>query len=102
ISPGREWARDIDTHLNTADIILLLVSSDFMASNYCYGIEMKRAMERHTTGEARVIPIILRPVDWQNAPFGKLLALPKDGKPINTWTNLDKALLEVAQGIRKV
>lgn len=102
ISPGKEWASEIDSHLNTARIILLLVSADFMASNYCYGIEMKRAMERHAFEEARVIPIILRPVDWQSAPFGKLQSLPKDGKPVTTWSNTDKALLDVAKGIRKV
>src|SRR6266571_8973738 len=65
ISPGTEWEREIDTHLNTAHIILLLVSPDFMDSDYCYGIEMKKAMERHERGEARVIPVILRPVYWQ-------------------------------------
>jgi hypothetical protein len=72
ISAGSEWEREIDTHLNTAQIILLLVSPDFMDSDYCYSIEMERAMERHERGEARVIPIILRPIHWQGAPFGKL------------------------------
>ncbi len=102
ISPGREWASEINTHLNTAQIILLLVSADFMASNYCYGIEMKRALERHETGEARVIPVILRPVDWKNAAFGKLQALPEDGKPVTTLVNLDQAFLDIAKGIRTV
>jgi hypothetical protein len=102
INPGKEWASEIDSHLNTAHIILLLVSPDFMASSYGYGVEMKRAMERYALGEARVIPIILRPVDWQNAPFSKLQALPKDGKPVKNWANTDKALLDVAKGIRKV
>ena len=70
ISAGQEWDGEIDDHLNSVEIILLLVSSDFLASNYCYDIEVKRAMERHEAGEARVIPIILRPCDWQRAPFG--------------------------------
>src|SRR6266516_3306265 len=66
--PGVEQSREVNTHLNTARIILLLVSPDFMASDYCYNIEMKRALERHTNGETTVIPIILRPVDWKNTP----------------------------------
>ncbi len=82
IVAGQEWAGEVDTHLNTAQIILLLVSPDSMASDYCYGIEMKRAMERHEAGEARVIPIILRPTDWKSASFGQLKALPKDGKEV--------------------
>ena len=74
----------------------------FLASQYCYSIELQRALQKHEAHEARVIPIILRPVDWQNAPFGKLLALPEDGKPVTTWANTDKAFLDVAKGIRKV
>src|SRR2546423_131231 len=80
ISAGREWAAEIDSHLNTADIILLLVSPDFMASDYSNDIEVKRAMERHEAGEARVIPIIIRPVFWEYALFSKLQALPTNAK----------------------
>ncbi len=101
IGAGSEWAHEIDAHLNSAHIILLLISPDFIASNYCYGVEVKRAMERHKAGEALVIPIILRPVDWHDAPFGKLQALPKDGQPITSWSNRDEAFLDVARGIRK-
>ena len=102
IKAGTEWKQEIDEHLNTAQIILLLVSPDFMDSDYCYDIEMKRALERHETREARVIPVILRPSDWRSAPFGKLQALPKDAKSITTWSNRDDAFLDVARGIRKV
>ncbi len=100
---GTEWAREIDAHLNTAQIILLLISADFLASTYCYDIEVKRAMERHERGEARVIPIILRPCDWHAAPFGKLQALPSDGKPVDSrnWYNKDEAFHNITQGIRK-
>ncbi len=103
IIAGVEWAREIGAHLNTAQIILLLISADFIASTYCYDIEVKRAMERHYAGEARVIPIILRHCDWHHAPFGKLQALPTDGKPVDSrnWYNKDEALHNVAQGIRK-
>src|SRR6185295_11964315 len=80
----------------------LLVSPDFIASDYCWGKEMQCAMDRHTSGSAVVIPIILRPVDWHTAPFGTLLALPRDGKPVTTWTNRDDAYLDVAQGLREI
>ncbi len=101
ISAGTEWTHEIDSHLNTADLILLLISPDFIASEYCYSIEMTRAMERHTVGEARVIPIILRPTDWKGAPFSKLQVLPKDGQSVTEWPNRDKAFLDIANGIRK-
>src|SRR5205809_6123317 len=103
ISPGAEWEHEIDRHLKTANIILLLISPDFMDSDYCYGIEMKRAMERHERGEAYVVPIILRPVYWKKAPFGKLQALPTDAKPVTDpdWHNLDRAFFNVAEGIRE-
>ena len=91
IGAGREWEGEISTHLNTARVILLLISPDFLASDYCYDVEMKRAMQRHDAREARVIPVILRPVDWKGAPFGKLQALPTDAKSVTTWTNQDEA-----------
>src|ERR1700737_5079665 len=77
ISAGTEWEREISQHLNASQVILLLVSPDFMNSDYCYGIEMKRAMERHEREEVRIIPIVLRPVYWQGV-LGKLHVLPKD------------------------
>ena len=104
ISAGTEWAKEINTHLETAQIILLLVSSSFLASEYCYSREMRRALERHDAGTTRVIPIILRPVYyWHNAPFGKLQALPTDGKPISGggWRNMDEAFTNVVSGIHK-
>src|SRR5262249_10559694 len=79
---------------------LLLISSDFLASDYCYDVEVKTAMKRHDDGEARVMPVILRPVDWKGAPFGKLQALPKDARPVTDWSNRDEAFLDIAQGIR--
>ncbi len=102
ITAGNEWAGMIDEHLNTAQIFLLLISADFIASNYCYDIEMTRALERHKAGEARVIPIILRPCDWKKAPFGKLKALPTDSKPVTKWTDRDSAFFDIVTGIRRV
>ena len=101
IQPGDEWKGQIDEHLNNADIILLLISADFVASRYCYDIEMTRALERHANREAKVIPISLRPFDWDGLPFAKLQALPKDAKPITTWANQDEAFVDVARGIRE-
>jgi hypothetical protein len=92
IEAGSEWETEIQIRLEAADIVLLLVSSDFLASPYCYGREMKRAVQRHEQGLARVIPVILRPVDWHHSPFAKLQALPRDGRPITTWPNQDEAL----------
>ncbi len=81
---------EIDQHLNTAQIILLLVSPDYMNSDYCYGVEMKRAIERHERGEARVIPIILRPVYWERTVLGNLRVLPQGGKPVTTWSDREE------------
>lgn len=101
IGVGTEWAGQIDEHLNSANVILLLVSSDFLASDYCYDLEMARAMERHDAGEACVIPISLRPCDWKGTPFEKLQGLPKDMKPVTTWANQDEAFTGIAKGIRQ-
>lgn len=102
IGAGKEWEGQIDERLNSAEIILLLISSDFISSTYCYDVEMKRAMERHEAGEARVIPILLRPVFWENAPFGKLNGLPTDMKAVTNWDNQDEAFLNIVKGISDV
>ena len=95
ITAGAEWKGQIDQHLNVAGVILLLISADFLASDYCYDVEMTRALERHGQDEARVIPVILREVEgWQRAPFGKLQSLPTDGKPVTSWNIRDEAFAE--------
>jgi hypothetical protein len=99
ISAGEEWKNAIDSHLELAQIILLLISSDFLASDYCYDVEMKRALERHEQGEVIVIPIILRAVSWYNTPLGKLQALPTDGRPILEWDDPDQAYTDIVKGI---
>lgn len=100
IIAGQEIDKTIDEHINSDDIILLLVSPDFLASPYCYDREMKRALERHDSGEATVIPVILRACEWHHAPFGKLMATPTDGKPVKQWADLDDAFLQVAKAVR--
>ncbi len=102
ITPSKNWEGEINTYLERADLILFLVSQNFIASDYIYDVEMKRAMERHAAGETSVIPIILRPCEWKTLPFGKLQALPRDGKPVTTWSNRDEAFLNIATGIRSL
>src|SRR5215213_2393110 len=99
IGAGSEWGGEIDEHLKAADIILLLISASFIASDYCYDVEMKLAMERHEAGKARVVPVILRPCKWEKALFGKLNALPKNAKPVTKWGNRDDAFTDIANGI---
>jgi hypothetical protein len=105
ILAGQEWAGEIDDHLRTADVILLLISADFLSSNYCYELEMKEAMRRHEAGEARVIPIILRPISsdlWRSIPLGRLQALPKDARPVTDWPSWDKAFVNITDGLLKI
>ena len=102
INAGMEWEKEIEKHLNTAHIILLLVSPDFMKSDDCYTI-MQRTMKRQKKERTvHVIPVILRQVEWKQAPFGKLKPLPTGGKPVIQWTDRDSAFFDIAQGIRKV
>lgn len=102
ILPGQEWGKEIDQNLETADIVLVLVSPDFLASDYAYTREMKRAIERHHAGLTTVIPVILRPSDWQNSPLGELQALPGNGRPISMWPKRDQAWLNVVHGLRQL
>jgi len=103
INAGTEWEHEIERHLNTAHMILLLVSPDFMASDYCYSKEMKRALERQDLGEAHVIPILLRPTHWKDTPLAKLQMLPTDNKPVvdRSWTE-DEAFYDVIENINSV
>lgn len=100
IAAGSDFGDAIDANLMAADIVLLLVSPAFLASEYCYSREMTTAMDRHERGEARVVPVILRACDWHDSPFGKLQALPRDGKAINLWPDIDVAYLGVVQGLK--
>src|SRR5579863_1633478 len=101
ILPGEEWEQAIDAHLNSAHIILLLISPDFMASDYCFGREMQHALERHRQGSCRVIPILLRPTYWQGAPFSALQLLPTDARPITRWQDRDEAFQDVVTEISR-
>jgi hypothetical protein len=100
--PGDEWASGIDENLRSADIILLLISVDFINSEYCFALEMNEALARHDRGEAVVIPVILRPCHWTGLPFGKLQAATREGKPVEKYPSYDEAFLEIIQGIEAV
>ena len=100
ITAGKDVDHAISEHLDTAEVVLLLVSPYFLASDYCYDVEMERALQRHQSGDARVIPVILHPCDWSNAPFGRLRATPPDGRPISKFPNIHDAFLAVTRDIR--
>jgi hypothetical protein len=102
IVAGANWANVIDQHLEQASLILLLVSADFLASDYCYQVEMKYAIARHEAGEAHVVPIVIRPCDWSHTPFAIFQCLPRDGKAITTWHDRDLAWNDVTRSIRQV
>src|SRR5436305_1335835 len=102
IGAGQLWKDEINRHLRQADINLLLVSADFLASDSCYSVELKSALQRHEAGEAVVVPIIVRPVDWSITPFHMLQALPTGEKAVVNWANRDQAFFDVAQGLRRV
>jgi len=100
IGAGKDIHGEISEHLEKSQIVLLLVSPYFLASEYCYDVEMKRALERHETGKVRVIPVIIHPCDWQHAPFGHLRATPKDGRPISKFPNKHDGYFSVVKDIR--
>jgi len=102
IVPGHEWAPEIIRRLDEADIILLLVTSSFLGSEFIGRVELTRALERHRRGEAIVIPVILRPADWQSAGLAGLQALPKNGKAVSAWSDHDAAYVDIARGMRRV
>src|SRR2546430_2560534 len=100
ILAGTDWATTFNEHINTASIILLLISPDFLASDYCSSIEMQRALARHIAGDARLIPILLHPVDLSRTPFTHLSCLPHNAHPVTNWTDYDEAFFDIATGIR--
>lgn len=102
IEPGKEWGKEIDFALAKADIILLLISADFIASDYCYDVELKKAISRHEKKDALIIPIILHPCDWSELPFAKIQGLPQNGKAVTSdnWESSEYALSEVAKSIK--
>lgn len=100
IVPGTPLDPAIGAQVERADLFLCLVSADFLDSDYCYGVEMTRALERHAAERAHVVPVILRDCDWKHSPLGKLLATPRDGRPVVKFPHEDEAFLQVVEAIR--
>jgi hypothetical protein len=101
IVPGQDWSQEIDARLRDADLILLLVSDAFLASDYIHGVEMRVALEEQREDSTRIIPVIVRACDWTTAPFAAFQALPRDGRAVASWPNTDEAWADVARGLRK-
>jgi hypothetical protein len=102
IDPGTEWNEELKKHLNEAEIILLLVSASFLASDYCYEIEMQQAIERHERQEARVIPVILRDCYWNTPPLDKLQPLPDGARPVVQWKGQDKGYTNIVEALARI
>lgn len=102
LTTGTDWRRELSDRIDTCDAIILLISADFIASDYCYGVEMSRALERYAEGSAIVVPVIARPCYWALTPISTIQAAPTDGRAITTWTNRDEALLDVAKHLHRV
>ncbi len=100
IVAGEEWNDAIFANLNKAKVVLLLVSSAFINSNFCMDKELAAAMERHKKGECIVVPIIIRPCDFSDMPFAKFQAVPKNAKPISKWDDEDEAWLDVVKKLK--
>ena len=99
---GDSWNDTIRKELMEADIILLLISIDFLNSQYIWDKELAVALQRHDQGSARVIPIILRKCDWQDMPFAKLQALPTGAMPVTDFEDKDAAYTNIAKEISRV
>lgn len=100
IAAGSDWERDIEHELATADIVLLLVTPDFVASVYCFEKELGEALRRHEEDGVHILPVLVKPVDLHNMPFGRFQGLPLDLRPVSTWPDADEAWLQVALGVR--
>lgn len=100
IVAGQNWSEEISNNLTSSNIILFLISASFMNSDYCMGVEVKTALEMHARGEAQLIPIIIRAVDWTDSEISKIQGLPKDARPISSWENVDEAWLDVISGLK--
>jgi len=100
IKAGDAWGDEISKNLEEADIILLIVSVDFINSEYCYEKEFEVALARHNAGDATIVPVIGRSCMWTELPFGAIQAVPKDGRAVASWNDQDEALTDVARQIR--
>jgi hypothetical protein len=101
IIPGTDKARVFDNHMQSARMVLLLISADFMSSDLIYSKQMKELIAKHFAGKVYVIPVLLRPVSWDDSPFGELAPLPDNEEFLSSWSSEDKALLNIAEGVKR-
>jgi hypothetical protein len=99
---GSEWETEIDHRLNQAEMVLVFLSPHYLDSHFCYEVESQVALDRHSKGEARLIPIILRHCAWKATPFGKFQVLPQDATPVKNWLDRDEVTLQVADAVMSV
>jgi TIR domain len=102
IAPGAEWHAEISAQLDSAHLILLLISADFLASEYCFGVEVERALARLKRNEVKVVPVLLRPCLWEDSRFSQLQIIPRDARPLTSFSSLDEALKAVAEEIKSI
>jgi len=101
ITAGKVWEKTLKQQLESADIIVFLLSPDFIASDYIYDVEITKAIERHDNGEVIIVPVLIRPCDFDSTPLTKFQALPKNAKPIKKWEDTDEAWMDVVIGLKK-
>lgn len=104
ILPGKNWNTTIESNLDSSDIVLLLLSPDFLASDYCVEVEMKRAFELHKNGHLQIVPVLFRICDWKNSEFSKFQGLPSDMEPVisSKWYSEDEAFYNIVQGLKEI
>ena len=102
IRAGLNWKSQINAHLETADIIVFLISPDFLDSDYCNDVEVKYALERSAQGLTCIVPVILRRADWKDEALAEFQALPSDARPVVEWPDIDVALYNVARGLKEI
>lgn len=102
IKPGEDWDAEINSELNSAHLIILLLSPDFLASDYCFGVEVEQALTKFKNGSAKIVPILIRPCLWEESPFSQLQIIPRDAKAVSSWTSMDDALVVIAGEIKKL
>ena len=102
LMPGHDWDQDIISQLESSDLVLVVISADFVASNYAYGRELNLSLDLHDQDRVRLLPVIARNCKWQNLPFARLQVLPEGAVAISSWQNRDDAFVSVVLGVERV
>jgi hypothetical protein len=102
IEPGTDWDTEISNRLDSANLVLLLLSPEFLASDYCFGVEVEKSLTRLKSGTLRVAPVLLRPCLWEDSPFSELQMIPRDARAISSASSPEEAWKAVALEISKM